>query len=94
VSFTEKERNEIIAALTAKVPNPPPCAICGRQQWMVQKKYIVLLLQEDINNLTLEGQSLPCAAIICSNCGNTHLLNLFMLGLKHLVESKEKKESQ
>ena len=30
--------------------------------------------------MTIGGQAFPLVPLICTNCGNTHLLNLFVLG--------------
>jgi len=95
VAYSEKEQKEIIAALNAKIPNPPSCALCGKNQWQISGKYIYLVLQEEPKSLTSQNvESLPCIAIICGNCGNTHLLNMYMLGVGHLTGLIEKKESQ
>jgi hypothetical protein len=32
--------------------------------------------------------ALPCVAVTCQQCGNTELLNAFVLGLGHIVERR------
>ena len=47
--------------------------------------FVYLTLQPDFGGVYVGGTGgLPSVALVCSNCGNTHLLNLVVLGLGHL----------
>ncbi|MFC2069180.1 hypothetical protein ACFLTP_09290 [Chloroflexota bacterium] len=51
-------------------------------------------IQKDVKQIKLKGPFLPCIPVTCTNCGNTHLLNLITLGLKDLVEKKEREKAK
>jgi hypothetical protein len=60
------------------------CSICGYSNWQVQADMVPLHIEEDLNSVSVGGPSLPVVPIVCVNCGNTHLLNIFVLGVGHL----------
>jgi hypothetical protein len=63
---------------------PNPCAVCGWQTWTLLGGYVNLQMVRIPGKLHLV-EVMPCAAMVCENCGNTHLLNLIQLGLGDLV---------
>jgi len=78
---TDKEIQErIIAALKAKMGGTPNCPICGHNVWSVGNRYVTLSVTKNPSQSTLGGENYPLIPLICSNCGNTHLLNLLILG--------------
>lgn len=91
MAFTKEELERIMAALKEKVPKPENCPICGNEDWNVGDNLVAVVLQEDAKQLKLTGSILPCIPVTCSNCGNTHLLNLIILGLRDLVVKEEKR---
>ena len=87
--FTKEEKAQILSALTTKMGEIKPCPLCGDNNWQLQDGLVRLVVQEKKTRLSLGGRNFPCIALICSNCGNTHLVNLISLGLRELIE-KEK----
>jgi len=73
-------QNRIIAALRRKAPPAPHCPVCGVSDWAIQGG--VFYHRESIRtewSVSSSGSSLPCAAMVCKNCGNTHFLSLSVL---------------
>ena len=79
---TDKEIQErIIKALEAKMGKAAPkCPICGHNHWSVGNRYVVLSVSKNPKQVTIGGENYPLIPLVCSNCGNTHLLNLLTLG--------------
>lgn len=75
--------NRIIAALQEKVGNRQiVCPICANQKWSINMRYAVLPASQAPNQITLGKDALPFIPLTCSNCGNTHLINILTLGFK------------
>jgi hypothetical protein len=74
--LTEQQQQAILDAL----PPLAPCALCEKDDtWTLNASGVVVLrFQEDKRDTK---EALACVAIICSNCGNTHLIDLTTLGL-------------
>jgi hypothetical protein len=80
---TRKELSlRIIERLEERTKGSKPCSVCGQDDWMVQAKFAAITLTKDANRLVLGGESMPTVPLICTNCGNTHFLNLLVLGFK------------
>ena len=61
------------------------CPLCGNQRWTLANGFVYVTLQPDFGGVYVGGTGgLPSVALVCTNCGNTHLLNLVTLGLGHL----------
>ena len=78
-------RDEIIAALNERI-RITACPLCGTNGWTLADGFAPLALQESFFGFRVGGPVLPCVALVCNNCGNTHLINLLNIGLRHLVE--------
>ena len=83
--FTEETRNEIIAALNERI-RITACPLCGTNGWTLAEGFAPLALQGGFYGFQVGERVLPCVALVCNNCGNTHLINLLNIGLRHLVE--------
>jgi len=62
------------------------CQICARRNWTLEDGFVAPTLQRDLYDLQhgFKPTILPLVALTCSNCGNTLLLNVLILGLGHL----------
>jgi hypothetical protein len=72
-------QQRIIEALKAKgaLRN---CPTCGHISWMIGS-YVALPVTRNADRPpTLGGPTYPLVAVICRVCGNTQLVNLFVLG--------------
>ena len=47
----------------------------------------MLPIQPSGGEIPIGGPSVPCVGIICENCGNSHLINMHVLGLKHIIDA-------
>lgn len=70
----------IIQKLTEKTGGMHPCPICGHATWQVGNLYAVLALSKHPTEIQLSGPVHPMIPLICSHCGNTHQINLLVLG--------------
>ena len=87
MKFTPEVANRIIARLNEVIP-ARRCPLCGTDDWIVVSGYVFLSV--DVQSWSLvRGRGvgeIPCTAITCKVCGNTHLLNLIQLGLGDLLK--------
>lgn len=88
MKFTEDVAKTIIAQLNDLLPGMK-CPLCHTDDWIVVTGYLFLpvylqsfALARSVSN----AGELPCVAITCKFCGNTHLLNLVQLGLDDLLK--------
>jgi hypothetical protein len=70
----------IIQKLTEKTGSMHPCPICGQTAWQVGNLYVVQALSPRPTELKIGGPVYPMIPLICSHCGNTHQMNLLVLG--------------
>ena len=74
-------QQRLINALSAKVPKPQ-CPMCKKDSWSVGEGYVVLPASPTPNEIHMGWRQYPLVAVTCSNCGNTQLINLIVLGFK------------
>jgi hypothetical protein len=98
MKFSKETESRIIAALLPRLTDRRLglCGICGQRTWRVLNTFIAMPASTE-----LEGQPptspdvsptkasqdriLPFVGLVCTNCGNTHFLNLRILGLDELL---------
>lgn len=87
MKYSEEVGARIIARLNQVAPNLK-CPLCQTDNWVIANGYVFLPVHQHSFAFLRGGGSgeLPCAAITCKVCGNTHLLNLVMLGLGDLLK--------
>ena len=56
------------------------CPMCRANSWEVHG-HIAFFLADAPAQLPIGAPTLPCAAVVCQNCGNTIFVNLVALGL-------------
>lgn len=84
----------VVAALNKRAPKIV-CPLCHSDKWSLTPEGVVfLVLQSDIKKTKMVGRGLPCAPLMCNNCGNTHLINVYHIGLKEAFERVEKPEAE
>ena len=77
------DTQKLLEHLRAKWLNRP-CPICQGGPWSVSDKTFQLL-EFNQAGLTLGGPVVPVVPVICTNCGNTVLINALIVGLVPLV---------
>lgn len=58
-----------------------PCPVCGVGGWSVQESSFELREFNEGNHVMGGGPVIPVVPVICTNCGNTVLVNAIMAGL-------------
>ena len=57
------------------------CELCLATTWQIGN-YVTLSIQDPrVKGLQIGGKAMPLAAMVCTSCGNTKLLNLLVLGI-------------
>jgi hypothetical protein len=86
MKFTPEILSRVIAVLTERLGGTDPlCPLCHKSEWTVSDGFVFLLMQAQLKTLRLAGKGHPCITLTCNTCGNTHLLNMMVLGLSDLT---------
>lgn len=64
-----------------------PCPKCGGRDFYLSDGYDVISTQKRLDGIVLFGRYLPCALIVCKNCGN---VSFHAIGALGLIEDAEK----
>lgn len=91
VLFTEEQRKKVLDAINAKMGEViRTCPICGTSNWGIQGNGLVYLqlVPPGTQGLVIGGVSLPNVVVMCQHCGNTVMLNVFVLGVADLFGLK------
>jgi hypothetical protein len=54
------------------------CLLCDNDKWEVHG-HVTLGLADKRGSTQLGGAALPCAAVVCTKCGNTILINMVVV---------------
>jgi len=85
MAFTQAQTDAVLVALRQRNADSRQCSVCGNRKWIVQTDGLVYLVMSTppvpYPTWRPSDPSLPSIAIVCAVCGNTHLLNVFVLGL-------------
>jgi hypothetical protein len=85
MKFTPEAQAKVLAALNQRGA-PHNCPLCHQSnRWAFADAFYFMVAQDGLPNVSLGGRGMPCAALVCSNCGNTQFINLLVLGLADLV---------
>jgi hypothetical protein len=77
-AFSQRVREQIVERLTSRGATTP-CTMCGHDDWGIGH-FVTLVVTDVPGQLSLGGRTYPMVSIICTNCGNTNLVNLLVLG--------------
>lgn len=83
-------KEKLLKALADRKANST-CEICGQNDWSVVDQAISVQITDLSDSSLIPQPQLPCAGIICNNCGNVRLFALGALGL--LPEEEEEGET-
>jgi hypothetical protein len=76
--FTPELKRKILSAIFLGRPSLS-CAVCQRTSWEMADGFATVPLLKNVwANDRISG--LPCAALVCTACGNTLFFNLVALG--------------
>lgn len=63
------------------------CTLCGQFAGFRVSDGFVFLAREDlVDQLEVSGTGYPMVLLTCNHCGDTHLINLLVLGLGDMIE--------
>jgi hypothetical protein len=72
-------QERVITELNKKIPGAK-CPLCGVTNWAVQPSTFYHHEEFRSGSTTASSaRSLPTAALVCQNCGNTHFISLAIL---------------
>jgi hypothetical protein len=81
MKFDEETKQKIAKRIEEKGALKP-CARCGQQKFSLLDGFASIPLSQEIsNNVIIGGPSVPCAVIVCANCGHIDFHALGALGL-------------
>ena len=81
MKFDEETKQNIAKRIEEKGALKP-CARCGLQNFSLLDGFASIPLSQEIsNNVIIGGPNVPCAVIVCSNCGHIDFHALGALGL-------------
>lgn len=82
MKFSKDVQRRIFAALAARLPEKEigACPICRVTKWELYGGFALIPASQDVPQEGAPGPRLPCAVLLCQQCGNTHFLNLSELG--------------
>jgi hypothetical protein len=91
----DEQKRRVEAAVKERFPDPGPCPICRKDEWhVVPDGFVIVPFQQDIERdpdgdaslgVLQASQMMPSVAVLCVTCGNTLLLNAYVLGLGDLI---------
>ncbi len=88
MAFSQADKETILAAVKLRIPVMGACPICRIPNWAIGDGFTLVMTQDSPKGVVIGGPVMPCVSIICTNCGNTVLLNVLILGLKDWYEKK------
>lgn len=59
----------------------PLCELCGQNNWAVVDQAISIQITDLSGTVRIPAPQVPCAGLVCNNCGNFRLFSLGALGM-------------
>jgi hypothetical protein len=59
----------------------PKCELCGHNNWAVIDQAVSAPISDLTGGVRIPQPQVPCAGLICNNCGNLRLFALGALGI-------------
>jgi hypothetical protein len=85
-------REKIIAKLNERGASLP-CSRCGRQKFALLDDLARIDQQKDMSVVRFGGPSVPCAIVVCENCGNVSFHAMGALGLMAEISPPEENKN-
>lgn len=89
MKFSKEVGEKILAAFRERLPETALCPLCHANKWELLDAFVAIVISYEPLEVRTAGQVLPSAVLICNNCGNTHFLNLNVLGLSEILTPEE-----
>ena len=93
MALAKDTQKQISQAVNERAGSLRACTVCGHTSWTIADAVVTLAGQAPLGTINVgpfrpADRLLPSVALVCDNCGKTHLLNLLVLGLGHLLEEE------
>ena len=81
MKFSKEVEQIILDTFVARLPEKRLiCPLCQHENWILSRGFVLIPTQEDSDTISHTNmRGLVLAALSCTTCGNTHLLNLLVL---------------
>jgi formate dehydrogenase maturation protein FdhE len=91
MKYSKEVHDRILVALSSRLPGKKlgNCPICGELKWNIASAFVAITTTVEPQQITLGPNAWPCVILYCTNCGNSHFLNLVVLGLQELLMPEE-----
>lgn len=76
----------VVSRLNERAGGIRDCVVCGERNWLIEPMFAQVQATRNLNVAKIGGNSFPLLPLVCQNCGNTHFLNLMVLGFRDLSE--------
>jgi hypothetical protein len=86
MALTADQQDRILQTIKDRIGGEIKCPLCGRSTWMFTDGVAMISAQATLDSAAIPDQGLPALPLVCRQCGNTHFLNVFALGLSDLFE--------
>ena len=80
------EESEIIRTSIAKRGKSAECSWCSGTDMHISDGFAWFPLYGSIERMGLIGDGMPCAGVICGDCGHVEWFNLLSIGLDRFVK--------
>lgn len=87
MALTTHQQERVLQTIRDRIGGDIRCPLCGRSNWIFTEGVAVISAHETLNDLAVPDRGLPALPLVCRQCGNTHFLNIFALGLGDLFEN-------
>lgn len=82
-NLSHSEKENIVKKLNDRIKELR-CPMCGNKEFIIADGYFMHIIQSNLSQLQLGGNSIPTVGIICKNCG---FLSFHALGILELMPS-------
>lgn len=89
MALPEDYQKKIVEVLNKKKANAN-CEICNSNNWAIADQAVTLLVSKLEGGISLPPPNIPCAVVVCNNCGNVRLFALNALGILDKNQGGEK----
>lgn len=89
MALTADQQDRVLKTIKERIGGDIKCPLCGRVAWMFTDGVAVIHAQESLSSSAIPDQGLPALPMVCRQCGNTHFLNVFALGLGDLFDQRK-----
>lgn len=80
MELSSDQKKKLMTHLNTKWENRP-CHLCGENDWTVSESIFEMTEFLGENRSMTPGKIFPVVTVMCNDCGNTNLINPFVVGI-------------